>query len=51
MIACRGVGASLDTEELAKWDAEHRELLDRIAPEHFEVLHYAALALLRRCRK
>ena len=46
--ACRGVGASLDAEELAKWDSEHRQLLDRIAPEQFEVLHYAALALLRK---
>lgn len=46
--ACRGVGASLSDEELGKWDKEHRELLDRIAPEQFEVLHYAALALLRR---
>ena len=46
--ACRGVGASLDAENLSKWDAEHRELLDRIAPEKFEVLHYAALALLNK---
>lgn len=48
MRACRGVGASLSEEELAKWDAEHRELLERIAPERFEVLHYAALAVLRK---
>ncbi len=48
MIACRGVGASLNPEELAKWDKEHRELLDRIAPEEFEVLHYAALAVLKK---
>ena len=46
MRACRGVGASLSEDELTKWDAEHRELLDRIAPEHFEVLHYAALTEL-----
>ncbi|MBQ4364278.1 MAG: class I SAM-dependent methyltransferase [Oscillospiraceae bacterium] len=48
MKACRGVGASLSEEELVKWDAEHRELLDRIAPERFEVLHYSALTVLRR---
>ena len=27
-------------EELERWDREHRELLDRIAPEEFEVLRY-----------
>ena len=48
MRACRGVGASLSEEELARWDREHRELLDRIAPERFEVKHYAALAVLRK---
>lgn len=47
MKACRGVGASLSSEELARWDAEHSALLERIAPERFEVLHYAALAVLR----
>ena len=48
MRACRGVGASLSEAELAKWDEEHRELLNRIAPEKFEILHYAALAVLRK---
>ncbi len=48
MKACRGVGASLSGEELAAWDAEHRELLNKIAPESFEVLHYAALAVLKK---
>jgi len=48
MRACRGVGASLSGEELERWDAEHRKLLDEIAPEEFEVLHYAALALLKK---
>ena len=46
MRACRGVGASLSEEELVRWDREHRELLDRIAPEQFDVLHYAAIAVL-----
>ncbi|MBE5924680.1 MAG: class I SAM-dependent methyltransferase [Lachnospiraceae bacterium] len=48
MKACRGVGASLSEEELGKWDDEHKQLLDRIAPEQFEVQHYAALAVLRK---
>lgn len=48
MRACRGVGASLSEEELARWDAEHRALLDEIAPEKFEVLHYGALAVLKK---
>ena len=48
MRACRGVGASLSDEELAAWDKEHRELLERIAPERFEVLHYAALTVLKK---
>ena len=48
MTACRGVGASLSQEELKSWDAEHRRLLDKIAPETFDILHYAALAVLRK---
>ena len=48
MRACRGVGASLTEEELSRWDREHRELLERIAPERFEILHYAALAVLKK---
>ena len=48
MRACRGVGASLSEEEPARWDREHRELLDRIAPEQFEVSHYAALTILKK---
>ena len=46
MKACRGVGASLSEDELRKWDAEHRALLEETAPETFGVLHYAALAVL-----
>ena len=48
MRACRGVGASLSEEELVKWDREHTELLERIAPEQFDVLHYVALAVLKK---
>ena len=48
MKASRGVGASLSAEELAKWDEEHRRLLEKNAPERFDVLHYASLALLKK---
>lgn len=47
MKACRGVGASLNPQELSNWEQEHIQLLNKIAPESFEVLHYAALAELR----
>lgn len=42
MKACRGVEASLTAEETEKWEKEHRALLDRIAPESFNIKHYAA---------
>ena len=48
MKACRGVGASLTDDEIRSWEEEHRALLARIAPDEFEVLHYAALAVLKR---
>ena len=48
MRACRAVGASLSADELASWDEEHRRLLKAVSPEQFEVLHYAALTLLRK---
>jgi SAM-dependent methyltransferase len=37
--ACRGVGATLSPSEVEAFDAAHRELLSRIAPEEFTVLH------------
>ena len=46
MRACRGVGASLDPAALAAWDAEHSAVLDRIAPDEFDILHYAAITVL-----
>lgn len=45
--ACRGVGASLSEEDLKLWDREHKKMLSDIAPEQFDVLHYAALAELK----
>ena len=47
LIACRGVGASLSPDELDLWDADHRRLMETV-PESFDVLHYAAIAVLRR---
>lgn len=47
MKACRGVGASLTAEEVAGWEAEHKGLLDEIAPEEFMVKHYAAMLELK----
>lgn len=44
--ACRGIGASLSEEEISKWEQEHIEMLDRIAPDEFDVLHYAAIVEL-----
>ncbi|MCR5805375.1 MAG: methyltransferase domain-containing protein [Clostridia bacterium] len=47
MIACRGVGASLQAETLARWDKEHRVLLADV-PDEFFVKHYAAIAILKK---
>ena len=48
MKACRGVGASLSEEEINAWEQEHRKLLAEIAPDEFDVLHYAAIAELKK---
>lgn len=39
MRACRGVGASMSEKEVFAFDQEHEELLKKIAPENFSVLH------------
>ena len=46
MKSCRGIGASLSADETGHFEREHMELLKKIAPEEFEVLHYAAITLL-----
>lgn len=51
MKACRGVGASLSAEEVEAWEAEHRLLLEQIAPAAFKVKHYAALLEMKRKKK
>lgn len=37
--ACRGVGATLDAEEVQQFDEEHSRLLAQVAPEEFTVRH------------
>ena len=48
MKACRGVGASLTDKEILMWEREHKEMLKRIAPAEFDVLHYGAIAELKK---
>lgn len=48
MKACRGIGASLSLQEIERWETEHKALLLDIAPETFEVKHYAAMLELKR---
>lgn len=48
MKACRGIGASLSEQEVAAWEKEHMNLLSEIAPDEFDILHYAAMAELKR---
>jgi len=37
--ACRGIGAGLNDEDVRRFDAAHAQLLARIVPERFTVLH------------
>ncbi len=46
--ACRGIGASLTEEEIRQWEQEHTRLLEEIAPAEFDILHYGAIAELRK---
>lgn len=48
MKACRGIGASLTEKEISSWEKEHRALLERIAPAEFDIVHYGAMAQLRK---
>lgn len=47
MKACRGVGASLSSEEIENWEIEHKKLLKDIAPHSFSVKHYIAMSELK----
>ena len=46
--ACRGIGASLSAEDVEKFDADHRRLLETIAPETFTVLHQMTIHVYAR---
>ena len=46
--ACRGIGASLTEKEIAGWEREHIKMLADIAPDSFDILHYGALAELKK---
>lgn len=48
MKSCRGIGASLLSEEMEAWEEEHKRLLESIAPQTFSVKHYIATAELKR---
>lgn len=48
MKACRGIGASLAEEEIAAWEQAHLKLLSEIAPAEFNILHYGAMAELKK---
>ncbi|MGA9885411.1 MAG: hypothetical protein WBQ34_16975 [Candidatus Acidiferrales bacterium] len=47
--ACRAIGAELSFEETEKFDKEHAQLLERIAPEEFTVLHRIDAHILSQC--
>ena len=46
--ACRGIGASLPPQDVARFEREHQALLEHIAPAQFTVKHYAAAAVLQK---
>lgn len=48
MKACRGVGASLTDEEISMWEQEHKKMLADNFPAEFDILHYAAIAELKK---
>lgn len=41
-------GASLTRKEISMREKEHRALLEQIAPDEFDVLHYGAIAELKK---
>lgn len=46
--ACRGIGASLTENEINLWEEEHKKLLGKLAPDEFDVLHYASIVQLKK---
>lgn len=45
---CRGIEASLPEEEVLRFEKEHLQLLSEKYPDEFEILHYCAVAGLKR---
>lgn len=45
---CRGIGASLSNEEISSFEKEHLKLLKSITPNSFDILHYGAIAILKK---
>ena len=45
---CRAIEASLSSKEIMRFDQEHRALLDQIAPEQFDILHYVSYVILKK---
>lgn len=37
----------MSQKEIAQWEQEHKKLLDSIAPEKFDVLHYISFMELK----
>lgn len=48
MKACRGIGASLSEVEIRNFEEEHKKMLNETAPEKFNILHYAAITVLKK---
>ncbi|MCI5730967.1 MAG: methyltransferase domain-containing protein [Eubacterium sp.] len=48
MRACRGVGVSMSTENLMKWEEEHWQMLMNNAIDKFNIKHYISIAELRK---
>lgn len=46
MKACRGVGASLPPEHVARFEEEHLQLLEQTAPAEFTIPHYAHMLVV-----
>lgn len=46
--ATRGVGASLSSKEVAAWEKDHMELLEKIAPEEFSIRHQVRMLELKK---
>lgn len=46
--ACRAIGASLSDKEIESFEKKHLAMLEKRFPKEFDVLHYAAMAELRK---